>query len=159
MAQSNVMRARARQRAAAMGGGNRENQKKLVTDFYVYTAYQASLANGVAQNLTVNIEADSNFELQKVTYYCDLNTGMEAATRVIPQLSLQITDQGSSRNLFASAIPLSMIAGEGDLPFIMPVTKWFKKNSLVTLSIANFSSATTYYNIYIALIGKKVWGA
>lgn len=137
------------------GGQN----QKIVTDFFVYSPpIITSLAAGASQQVTVNIEADSNFELQKLTYYVDANATMTQATRVIPQMSLQITDQGSSRNLFNQAVPLSMVAGEGDLPFIMPVTKWFKRNSLVTFSIANFGGTDTYYNIYIAMIGKKVWG-
>lgn len=131
--------------------------KQIVQDFYVYNAYQASLAAAASQDLTIRIEADSAFELQKLTFYCDAGAIMTASDRVIPQMSIQITDQGSGRQLFNQAVPVSTIFGTAELPFILPVTKFFKPNSLVTLSLANFSSATTYSNIYANLIGKKLF--
>lgn len=126
-------------------------------DYFVYAINLASLAAAASQPVTLNIEANSDFEVMKVTYYCDNTTPLDASTRVIPQISMSITDQGAGRNLSNIAFPISMWAGEGDLPYILPITKWFPRNSLFTVTLANFSSATTYSNIYVAFHGKKVW--
>lgn len=127
-------------------------------DFFIYSIPAiASLAAGASSSPNIQIQSDSDFELQKLTFYCDSNAGLTYSTRLFPQLSMLITDAGSGRQLSNVALPFGAMMGDGELPFILPQTKIFVRNSQVNLQIANFSSATTYYNIYVLLIGRKLF--
>ena len=127
-------------------------------EFYTYSIpVIASLASGVSATPSMQIQNDADFEVQKLVYYCDENASTTASTRIYPQLSLLIQDGGSGSQLMNTAIPFGMLLGNGELPFILPQTRLFKANSQISLAIANFSAATTYYNIYVGFVGRKLF--
>lgn len=130
----------------------------IFRSFFTYTNIAiASIAAGGSSSPIIQIQNDADFELQKMTYYCDLNASATESSRAYPQLSLMITDSGSGTQLMNTPVPFGSIMGNGELPFILPQVRVFVRNSNITLSIANFSAATTYYNIYVLLIGRKLF--
>lgn len=131
---------------------------KVLLDFFIYRAQAAALGAGASQAVTVNIQADSAFILDKMSVFADLAGAAQTdSTRVIPLVTLQITDGGSGRNLQNGPIPLSSIAGNGELPFVLPQPRVFVANSSITFTFTNFSLATTYTNVFLSLIGRKVF--
>jgi hypothetical protein len=48
------------------------------------------------------------------------------------------------------------VFGDGQIPFILPVTKMFSRNASVAFSVANYSAATTY-NLRLLMIGAKIF--
>jgi len=130
---------------------------RINKDFYVYEQDFDLLASGSSATGNVNIQADSDFVLQKLTVFADIAGAAQLSdSRVVPLCSLQVTDSGSGRQLFESAVPVPAIFGNGELPFILPTPKLFPARSTITLNVANFSAATTY-NLKFALIGYKVF--
>lgn len=131
------------------------NEPNVVRDFFVYSASFSALANGSSDTETINIQADSDFVVSKMTYFADIAAAVQTdSSRVIPLCTMQITDSGSGRNLMDSAQPISNIMGTGDLPFILPNPKLFLARSNITITVANFSAATTY-NLRLSFIGHK----
>lgn len=127
------------------------------TDFFVYGVTFASIAATANASSIVQVEANSDFYLTKITYFASLAGAVQTdSTRVIPLITLQIADTGSSRNLFNQAVPLSCVAGEGDLPFITPLQRLFRANASININLSNFSAATTY-RLDLCLIGYKVF--
>jgi hypothetical protein len=125
-------------------------------DFFVYgitlTVVAASPATGAIQ-----IQADSDFELQKLSFFADIGLAIQTAdSRVLPLVTLQLTDTGTGRQVFNTPISIPAIMGDGQIPFILPTVKSFAPNSSVQVSLANYSAATDY-NIHLALIGSKVF--
>ncbi len=126
-------------------------------DFFAYTLAFAALGAGAASQGAIQIQADSDFELSKFTMFADIAAADETeATRVLPLVTIQITDTGTGRSLFSSPLPIPAIMGDGRIPFILPVPKIFSANASVAVQVANFNAATTY-NLRLLLIGAKIF--
>lgn len=130
---------------------------QMYEDFFVYTATFTGLAAAAVQTQNIQIQADSAFKWTMASMECDLAGAAytEDATPV-PLCALQISDSGSGRQLFSSAVPLPAIFGSGKLPFVLPQPRGFMPNSNISLQLTNFSAATTY-TVRLALIGTKVF--
>lgn len=146
--QSNVV---AQQAAPAPQGPTKRR------DFFSYTLSFASLLAGAASQGAIQIQADSDFELTKFTMFADIAAAAQTeASRVLPLVTIQITDTGTGRALFSSPLPIPAIMGDGRIPFILPVPKIFSANASVAVQVANFSVATDY-GLRICLIGAKIF--
>lgn len=129
----------------------------IAKDFYVYQEDFSALANATSATGTINIQADSDFILQKITYFADIAAAIQTdSSRVVPLITIQIVDAGSGRNLIEAPAPISSLFGEGDLPFILPTPRVFFARSNIELTVANFSVGTTY-NLRLSFIGYKAY--
>lgn len=143
------------QRLSALG--QKPSDEGVIKDFYVYQEDFADLAFGTSETGNINIQADSDFVIQKMAYFADLDgAAQELQTRVIPLVAVLITDTGSGRNLMETAIPVNSLFGTGELPFILPTPKLFLARSTITISVSNFSTDQTY-NLRLSFIGHKVF--
>lgn len=129
----------------------------LLKDFFIYQVDFAGLASGASSTSTFNIQADANFRWEKFTYFADIAAaGQTENSRVIPLVTILVTDTGSGRNLMDSAMPLSSIAGTGTIPFILQMPKIFAARSTVTITLTNFDAANTY-NVRLSFLGTKIF--
>jgi len=131
---------------------------KILRDFFVYVAnFNPGPAGGLPASQTIQIQADSDFELQKLTFFADIALAVETeSSRVLPLVTVQLTDQGTGRQVFQLPVPIPAIMGDGRIPFILPTTKIFVASSAIGVDISNFTAATTY-NIRVLLIGAKIF--
>lgn len=124
-------------------------------DDYFYIASATALAPAGSVTDNVNIETDSNFIWQKISYFANLaNAAQTESSRVIPLINVQFLDSGSGRNLQNNPLPIPAIAGNGQLPFIMPVPRILRANATLSVTFTNFDAAATY-NITLVLSGYK----
>ena len=127
-------------------------------DFYIYEAEALALASLGAANDVINIEADSDFILQKMTYEADIAAAaFNFTTNPIPLITIQLIDTGSGRQLMQQPIPVNSFMGDGKLPFILPNPRKFLRNSTIQIAYVNFDAAVTY-NLRLAFIGYKIYG-
>jgi len=136
----------------------RADQRRVVArDFFVYQQNFLALAPAGQATGNINIQADSDFELNKLTVFADISAAAQTNnTRVIPLVNIQITDTGSGRNLLEPDVPVPNLFGQGDLAFILTSPKIFSAKSTVTLTVTNFDAAVTY-NLRFSLIGTKIF--
>ena len=140
-----------------MPGSTMQQQPNLRRDFFTYSIDFANLAAGTTQNDAIQIQADSDFELQKLAQFCDIAGAAQTAdSRVLPLVTVQLQDTGTGRLLFNEAVPIPGIMGDGQIPFILPTTKLFSKNASISVQVANYSAATAY-NLRLLLIGSKIF--
>lgn len=126
-------------------------------DFFVYTAQTIALPVAGNATATIQIQADADFILQKLSYQADLaGVAQTDAGRIIPNASVQITDTGSNRQLFFTPVPISSIFGTGQLPFILPNPRLFIKTSVIQIDFTSFEAAVTP-TIRLAFIGYKFY--
>ncbi len=150
------------QRLAALGQDLKTADQGIKKDFYVYeedftTGTNNAVAAGATATGNINIQADSDFVLQKLTYFADISAAVQTdSSRVIPLMTAQIKDTGSGRDLFEVALPVSNVFGTGVLPFILPTPKLFLARSTIAITVTNFSASTTY-NLRLSFIGYKVF--
>ena len=136
-----------------------ENVDNVRRDFYVYESEAIPVVSGQNVTDTINIEADSDFMLQKLTYFADIGTGLQTAeTRVLPLVTVQLTDTGSGRQLMQNPIPIPALFGTGELPYIIPNPRKFLRNSTIQINYINYAVAPpTDYNIRLAFHGYKIY--
>ncbi len=162
MQQASIRRRRPMPAPDQSGGGAPQPQQMQQgptkrRDFFAYTLAFAGLVAGAASQGAIQIQADSDFELSKFTMFADIAAAAETeATRVLPLVTIQITDTGTGRALFSSPLPIPAIMGDGRIPFILPVPKIFSANASVAIQVANFAVATDY-NLRLLLIGAKIF--
>lgn len=142
-------------------------------DFFIYESQTLQLAPGANATDTINIEADSNFILQKLSHYSlggaptfpDLtdftaaNTapfGLPKQYAINPAVLVQLIDTGSGRQLMQNPVPISSFFGTGELPFILPNPRLFMRNSTIQVQYTSFDTVNTY-DIRLAFIGFKVY--
>jgi len=121
-------------------------------DFYIYTATATALAFGASTSTTVTIEADSNFWLQKLSYSAIISTS--GAVLATPLILVTLTDTGSSRQLMSSAVPVINFFGTGQLPFILPNPRLFRRNSSISVAFTSYETANSV-TLRLSLIGIR----
>lgn len=132
-------------------------QGRTRRDFYTYGINFLALAAGATANGAIAVEADSEFEVQKLAMFADIAAAVQtASTRVLPLVTIQITDTGTGRPMFSIPLPIPAIFGDGQIPFLLPTTKVFTKRASIAVAVVNFSAATTY-NLRVVLIGSKIF--
>jgi len=132
--------------------------RNIQRSFYTYTLSVASIAAAANDTDSVNIENDSQFVWTKTTYSCDIAGAAQTdSSRVIPLITVQITDSGSARQFFDQPQVIQNIAGQGNIPFILPAPFIFNNNANINAAFINFSAATTYANLTISLHGFRVY--
>lgn len=126
-------------------------------DLFVYEVDFSALAAAASSTQTFTVQADSDFLWTKATMFADIAAAAQTdSTRVIPLCTVLIQDTGSGRNLMNSAVPVSSLFGTGELPLILPRQRLFISRAQVSITMTNFSAATTY-NVRLSLIGEKAF--
>jgi len=136
---------------------NKDSRK----DVYTYASTVIDLPATEVRDDSINIQADADFIIHKLTVFA-IDRGIPTsaqgtdATRIIPNVTVQLTDQGSGRQLFNQAVHIGSIFGTGSLPFILPAPRRIASNSVLALNYTNLS-ATVDYDIYLSFIGLKYY--
>lgn len=130
---------------------------QIIEDYFVYQLDFTALAGGTTANASIQIQADSDFKWVKSTYHANIaNAILTDSTRVIALATINVTDTGSGRQLMSAPVPIENIFGVGLVPYILPVPRIFRARSTISVSLANFTAATTY-NIRLSFIGTKLF--
>lgn len=128
-------------------------------DWYSYPVLFSTFAGSTDATTTFQIDAASDFYLTALTYLAeaDSTTAITVSTEVVPKITVQLTDGGSNRNLFQNKVPLWLIAGDGNHPHRLMHPRLFVRNSSITISATNYSTATTYARLYINFEGFRIY--
>ena len=123
--------------------------------FYTYAFNFAALANGASSTITQNVQADADFDWLKGVYQADIAAAAQTdSSRIVPLVTVLITDTASGYQLSSAAIPIETCFGTGLTPFILPAPYRFLRAGTISITLANYSAATTY-NIRLCLSGVK----
>jgi len=132
------------------------NQRFYTEDYYAYGFSVGNIASGATAITTVLVEADSDFEWITTTAsgFNNATTGNAQNNQI--GLQMQILDGGSQRNLFQNPVNIVSTTGTGQLPFILPVPRFFVAKTPIVLTLNNFV-ANPVNSIYVVLEGRKVF--
>jgi hypothetical protein len=134
-------------------------QNRSMIPYWYATPIISSLANSASASSNIQFDADAKFKWLKTTFFCDLaSAAMVDGTRPIPLITVNLTDTGCGRNFVSTAVPLDSIAGyKASEPYILPIPMLFSPNATLRVTFANYSSATTYNNLYMVFHGVKIY--
>lgn len=134
-----------------------EPRKQYQRDYFVYGTGSIAIAFGASANTSIQIQADSMFLWESAAWFATVaDAAFTVATQPMPNVTVQIIDTGSGRQLFSAAQPIVSLFGDGKLPFPLPTPRYFQPNSQVQIQLANFDAAISY-NIRLSLIGSKIF--
>jgi hypothetical protein len=127
------------------------------SDYYWYvTNIAAALAAAGTTSSQIQIDAGTDFYWIGSSYQCDsAGAALTESTNIIPLLTVVINDTGTSRNLMNSAIPLPALAGDGKRPYRLVRPRLFRANSVINFTWNNYSTGTTYTNIFFTMHGYR----
>jgi hypothetical protein len=129
----------------------------IAEDFFTYNTRFEDLAAGATGANFIQIEADSDFLIQKLAYASFLNDeAVTVESQDIPLVTVLIVDTGSGRQIMNAPVPISALFGDGRLPYILPTPKLFTKNSRINVTVSNFGSED-YADIWLNFEGKKIF--
>lgn len=139
--------------------GVKRKERQFAEDYFIYQVEfaAANLTPGSQVDGNIQIQADSDFKWLRSTFYADIAGAIFTFnTRPIPQVTVQIVDSGSGRQLVQIPVPVESMFGFGFLPYVLPIPRVFKARSNIQFTVANFSSASSY-NLRLSLHGTKVF--
>lgn len=129
----------------------------IAEDFYTYGIQFQNLNSGDTDTGFIQIEADSDFLIQKLAYFSNFDDSQVTVfTQDVPLVTILIVDTGSGRQIMNIPIPIGALFGDGRLPYILPTPKLFTKNSRINVTLFNFG-AEDYEDIWINFEGKKIF--
>lgn len=131
---------------------------QIVKDLFAYTTGRVAIgAVGASSTVNLLIQADSNFEVEKLTYMCDQAGAVTTdSSRVIPNVSVLIVNTGSGMQLMNSAVAVNALFGTAENPMILDKPYTFPAQSVIAITFTNFDAAVTNYNLSLNFIGQKV---
>lgn len=128
-----------------------------VRKLFTYNAVFTGLAGLASSTQNIQIQADSDFDLQKLTFTADIAiAAVTESTRIIPLCNVLITDTGGGEQFSDVAVPVNSLFGNGELPFILPRARRIAARSSLSITMNNRTAATTY-NIQLSFIGEKIY--
>lgn len=126
-------------------------------DWFTYVFNIGSIIANAQGQTIINIQADSDFELMQINAQGNKNGASEPwPNNILLPFTIFITDTGTGRNLMQAPIPVNMLSGRGELPFILPQDRIFEAKSTIQLQWQGYG-AGTYDNIYVGFIGAKLF--
>jgi hypothetical protein len=139
--------------------------QKFTSDYYIYgvgpgaNGIRGNLAAGIAANVNITVQADSDFEWDYTTVYGEINgaTASPLPDNIDIPVSVLITDGGSGRQLFNQPIPVTSLAGLGREPYILPQKRIFMGKSTINFAFLNFDGTLTVNNLFLSLHGRKIF--
>lgn len=133
------------------------NKSRRVEYFTYSTGRLAALAPAANSSPQIIIQADSDFVMEKLSYYADLaGVAQTSGTRIVPNVLVQLTVTGSGVNLISASVPIPSIFGTGDLPFILPYPRVLPANSVLQINLTSFEAAVSPF-ITLNFHGRKVF--
>lgn len=139
----------------------RLGQKVISDEFYIYSTGRptAALAAGGQSTQNIQIQADSDFLIEKHSFNADLAGATQTeSSRLLPNVSVLLTNTSSGRQLMNLQFPLTGIFGSGELPMILPRQYLLPASSTLQIQLISFEAAVTPF-ITLNFIGRKIyWG-
>ena len=133
------------------------SSRYVARDFFVYNTVHSLVAAGTSNTQTIQINADSDFQIEKLTFFADIAAaGQTQNSRVIPLATVLLVDTGSGRQFSDQAVPVPSLFGTGEIPFVLKQPKILMARTSLSVTIANFDASNTY-TIRLSFIGSKLF--
>lgn len=143
-----------------------ERGEQYDEDFFTYSfvpnatnvtgGISGTLAPGASAICPVNIQQDSAFEWNFSTSSASDNAS-DATFAARANINIQITDTAAGRNLFNEPLPIGLVSGDGQFPYVVPFPRRFMPKGSIIVTMTNFDTAKTYKNVQFNMIGRKLF--
>lgn len=133
--------------------------------YYAYNgrigADAVPLANGVAQTAQFDTQADSDFLLTFIS--ACVQEVANGAMAYNDNVALQIQDLSTGKLFFNVPTALSLVAGAGGFPFVLPAPRVFNPNTAIAVTAINhdaiINGGAGPVGVYFAFHGARIFYA
>lgn len=146
--------------AQLAANAGRKNQVIISDEFYVYTTGRlATLAAAGVATANIQIQADSDFLIEKLSFNADVAGATQTeSSRLLPNINVLLTNTGSGRQLMSQQFPLTGLFGGGELPMILPRQYLLPASCTLQIAMVSFEAAISVF-LTLNFIGRKIyWG-
>jgi hypothetical protein len=129
-------------------------------EFFVYQFPElAPFTAAATLQAQVVIQANTAFEMREIVYFWNLaNAAFTESTRPVPNVTLQLQDSGSGKNLFSAPVPLGSVASYGEARRRAQIwPRVFAPNSTINATVTNFDAAVATGRLRLTLIGRHLY--
>jgi hypothetical protein len=117
----------------------------------------ASLAAGASVTQTFNIAGDSDFFWTKFAAFALVGgVATSRSADQLPAVLLTLINTTTGRQYMSNPVPLPNMAGNGQLPFIIPMITLWEKKSTIQITLQNEGNAA-YSNLQLSFLGIKAF--
>jgi hypothetical protein len=127
-------------------------------DYFTYsTGRLATLAAAAVSTTFLNIQADADFIVEKLTFAADTaGAALTFNTYPAPNVLVLLTSTGSGQNLMSAPVPLASMFGNAFLPFILPMPRVLPANSQLQITLTSVEAAVSWF-LTLNFIGRKLY--
>ncbi len=139
----------------------RDATGSFVPDGYSYVVNFTGITGAApVATQTIQTQNDADFSISRFLYFfIDAAAATETvttATQEIPDMTVQITDSATSKNLFFAPIQVHLLASNNfDNLVELPAIKNIKAGASLTIAIASTKTFVNTYNLQLVLAGYK----
>lgn len=134
-------------------------KKPFAQQFFSYNAVFQNVVSGASPIYTLTIQADSDFEVQKLTGVVLYNfTSPDTATTLaVPAVSVMINDAGTANPWMDQPVPVYSLFGSGQLPFVLPNPKLIRRTKQLVIQLYNNFTAQDLRYVALSFIGRRLY--
>ncbi len=127
--------------------------------FYSYSLVYTGVAAGAQATDSFTVEANSDFVWTKATFFATASpvASTTNASRVLPNITIELIDTGSSYQLFSEPQPITNVFGTGRVPFLVQPAYRFPRNATLRGVIVNFDPSQAY-DLRLSFVGYRNYG-
>jgi len=128
--------------------------------YYIYNiSFAASMAANAVSTVTQQFDQVTVFKWVRSTVYTDVTGGAAQtdSTRILPEVTLKITDAGSGMSFMNNPVPMQTMLGSATLPYVLPTPQFILANAVLQFTATNISVGQTYTNLQLQLHGYKLY--
>lgn len=116
-----------------------------------------NLVAAASSDQTFQVDASASFIITDLMYLADVAGAAQTdSSRVIPLVTVAITDGSSGRKWMPTPVPVSAMFGTGEDPYELSEPRELPAKSSLIIEATNISSATAY-NLRLVFAGYKVY--
>lgn len=148
-----------RRQMRSRGLGNKLGRATEI-DPYIYSIErQVTVAASATVTPTIALQADAIFVAEVLLFWAWVATDdvVQDANELVQgrgAFTLSLRDTGSGRELMDRQIIAGLVTGTGERPFYLPVSKHFRPNGAVTVTLTNLDTVLAY-DCQLAIAGIK----
>lgn len=134
------------------------NSREVRQQPFVHMAVTAAAGLAPAADVPLSVEIPQDFLIQAGTYFADVAGAAQTdSTRVIPLVTVVLSDIGTSYNYSDVGVPVPSLFGTGEAPYIWPTPRFIPGGTRLGVRLVSFRAAAgDTYNLRLGFHGHKL---
>lgn len=131
-------------------------QRLWIEPFEYNLTITGLVAVGGVSTSQLNINSNADFVLTRISYAAVTGTAQNVGNKTVAQVRVQITDAGSARPFFNTAVPLENFASNEYPDRFLSYPRFLSGNTSLTVAATGYGTAAETYTLDLTFDGMNV---